>query len=173
MKIIDNYRYKRHISKLAKHGAHSYIDKSVYLGQPENIEICDYSHIQWGCHLFAEGGQIHIGEGTILAHDIQIFTRNHNYDSEDLQMVPYDNRFVQRPVFIGDYVWIGASSIVLPGVTIGDGAVIGAGAVVTKNVPKCAVVGGNPANVLKYRNIKKFDELVSADMGYIKNVKNY
>jgi maltose O-acetyltransferase len=58
---------------------------------------------------------------------------------------------VERPIVIDDDVWIGARVIILPGVHIGTGAVIGAGAVVTKDVPAYAVVGGNPARVIKMR----------------------
>ena len=57
---------------------------------------------------------------------------------------------------------------ILPGITIGDGAVIGAGSVVAHDVPKGAVVAGNPAKILKYRDINKFDELVKDGKGYIK-----
>lgn len=59
------------------------------------------------------------------------------------------------PIRIGKYVWIGANATVLPGVTIGDGAVVAAGAVVTKDVPEMAVVGGVPARMLKQINIKE------------------
>ena len=59
----------------------------------------------------------------------------------------------EKPVLIADDVWIGARVIILPGVRIGTGAVIGAGAVVTKDMPDYSVVGGNPARVLKMRKI--------------------
>ena len=72
-----------------------------------------------------------------------------------------------KPVTIEDNVWIGGKSIILPGITIHEGAVIGMGAVVTKDVPKGAVVGGNPAKILKYRNIKKYDELCSIKSFFI------
>ena len=58
----------------------------------------------------------------------------------------------KEPVYIGDDVWIGARVIILPGRKIGEGVIIGAGAVVTKDVPDYAVVGGNPAKVIKFRN---------------------
>ena len=59
-----------------------------------------------------------------------------------------------HPVNIGNDVWIGARVTILPGVKIGNGAIIGAGSVVTKDVPDFAIVGGNPARVIKYRNSK-------------------
>ena len=63
-------------------------------------------------------------------------------------------------VTIEDNVWIGAHAKICPGVTIHEGAVVGMGAVVTKDVPKCAVVGGNPAVVLKYRDKNTYKKLV-------------
>lgn len=68
-----------------------------------------------------------------------------NYYSDDIR------KSVRKPVIIGNDVWIGVNAIVLRGVVIGDGAVIGAGSVVTKDVPPYAIVGGNPAKILKYR----------------------
>lgn len=59
--------------------------------------------------------------------------------------------------------------MIMAGVTIGDGAVIGAGSIVTKNVPSCAVVGGNPARIIKYRNKEVFEKLLLDDKIYIKN----
>ncbi len=153
-------------------GNNVYIDSSVGLYSPENIEIGNNVHIQFGCRFFANGG-LKIGEGCIFAHNVQILTRNHNYDSEDLQMIPYDSRYIEKPVAIGDYCWIGARTTILPGVKIGKGAVIAACSVVTKDVPECAVVGGNPAKIIKYRNKEKFEELLSQGKGYIKCVKHY
>ncbi|MBR3611436.1 MAG: hypothetical protein IKL57_08290 [Oscillospiraceae bacterium] len=86
-------------------------------------------------------------------------------------MIPYDKRFVEKPVVIGKYVWIGARSTILPGVKIGDGAVIGAASVVTKDVPNGAVVGGNPARIIKYRNMEVYNRLLLEDKGYIKHKK--
>lgn len=97
-----------------------------------------------------------------------MMARNHLYDDVDLKSVPYDYRYKNKKVVIGNFCWIGARTTILPGVTIGDGAVIGAGSVVAHDVPKRAVVAGNPAKILKYRDISKFDELVKEGKGYIK-----
>lgn len=114
-----------------------------------------------------------IGQGTIFAHNVQVLSRNHNFDSKDLKFIPYDDRYINRKVMVGEYVWIGANALILPGVHLGDGSVIGAGAVVTKDVPAGAVVGGNPARILKYRDIDTFAMLRKSDKGYIKNNKSY
>ena len=82
-------------------------------------------------------------------------------------MIPYDKRMITKEVVIGENVWIGTNVIILPGVTIGEGAVVGAGAVVSKDVPPCAVVGGNPAKILKYRNQEKYNELKAQGKVYL------
>lgn len=114
----------------------------------------------------AEGG-ITIGSGTIISRNVEIWTSNHNYDADDLTMVPYDKRMICKPVVIGENVWIGTRVILIPGVSIGEGAVIGAGSVVTKDVPPCAVVGGNPAKILKYRNKEKYYRLKEEGKVYL------
>lgn len=158
--------------RLKSCGEKVYIDASTVLRYPENISIQNYVHIQPGCKLFGGGG-IEIGKGTILAHDIQILSQNHLYDADDLKYLPYDERVVDKPVHVGEYVWIGARVLIVPGVTIGDGAVIAAGSVVTQDVPNCAVVGGNPAQILKYRDEQIFEELRKNSRGYIELYKRY
>lgn len=95
-------------------------------------------------------------------------TSNHHYDSDDLKAIPYDGRNLLAKVTIEENVWIGANVSIVPGVTIGEGAVIAMGTVVTKDVPKYAVVGGNPAKVIKYRNIKKYNKLKTDGNIYLK-----
>lgn len=151
---------------------HVYIAPDVIIDGAENIHFSDHIHIQPGCKLFGTGG-IKIGTGTIFAHDVQILTQNHVYDRPDLECIPYDKRYDNKEVVIGEYVWIGASVIILPGVTIGDGAIIGAGSVVVKDVPEGAVVGGNPAKVLKFRDMDIFNKLKSESKGYIEKFKVY
>lgn len=175
--MFDNFlrkiRLNRKKEKMIFCGEHSFIHPSTIISCPENIKIDEYVHIQPGCHLYGEGGGIHIGKGTVFAHDIQVFARNHMYDSPNLQYIPYDKRFVEKKVVIGEYVWVGARVTILPGVNIGKGAVIGAGSVVTHNVPDYAIVGGNPAKIIKYRNVEVFEKLYFQDKGYIQNTKNY
>ena len=118
-------------------------------------------------------GGVTIDDGCIFAHDVQVLTRNHNYDSNDLEFIPYDQKYIEKPVVIGEYCWIGARVTILPGVKIGKGVVVAACSVITKDIPDYAVVGGNPARIIKYRNKEKFDELLREDKGYIKCTKHY
>ena len=95
-----------------------------------------------GCKFQDQGG-IYIGDGTLIGHNVVLATLNHaKSPSERSSMIP-------APIHIGKDVWIGSNATVLPGVTIGDGAIIAAGAVVTKNVPERTIVGGVPATVIR------------------------
>lgn len=96
-------------------------------------------------------GEVIIGDNVMMGPECIIYTRNHAYSRLDEPMCKqgFDS---QKKVVIGNDVWIGGRVIILPGVTIHDGAIIGAGAVVAKDVPPYAIVGGNPAKILKYRN---------------------
>jgi acetyltransferase-like isoleucine patch superfamily enzyme len=88
---------------------------------------------------------------------LTIFFSNHNYNSA--LSIPYDAMNVEKPVIIKDFVWCGVNVTIVPGVTVEEGAVIGAGSVVTKDVPDYAIIGGNPAKILKYRDIELFKKL--------------
>jgi maltose O-acetyltransferase len=86
----------------------------------------------------------------MMGPEVVILTMNHRFDRLDVPIRCQGNSLA-KPVVIEDDVWIGRRVVILPGVTIHRGAVIGAGAVVTKDVPEYAVAGGNPTHVLKYR----------------------
>ncbi len=114
-----------------------------------------------GCHFngmrVAGKGSVSIGNHFHSGMDCLILTSNHNYDTGEA--LPYDATHVCRHVEIEDNVWMGDKVIVVGNVHIGEGAVLAAGAVVVKDVPPCAVVGGNPARILKYRNREHYDRL--------------
>lgn len=133
----------------------------------ENIELGNDVYIGPDAYIYAQGG-IEIKNGTIIGPRITIMTSNHHYDGDDLKAIPYDGGNLLEKVTIGENVWIGANVSIVPGVTIGEGAVIAMGAVVTKDVPKYAVVGGNPAKVIKYRNIEKYNKLKADGNIYLK-----
>lgn len=84
---------------------------------------------------------VKIGNGTLIAWDCCIMDRDYHKLESDSE--------VTKPVSIGNHVWIGCNSIILKGVNIGDGAVVAAGSVVTKDVPEGALVAGNPARIIK------------------------
>lgn len=102
------------------------------------------------------GDNFHSGTGCLIISSI------HNFDFG--KKIPYDNTHIEKPVVILDNVWVGDRVIILGKVTIGEGAIIQAGAVVVKDVPAFAIVGGNPAQVFKTRNIEHYNELKSKQM---------
>ena len=95
-------------------------------------------------------GKVIIGDDVMMGPNVCIFTRNHEFYDCNTPMC-MQGFSQQKPVTISDDVWIGANVIILPGVTVGKGAILGAGSVVTKSVPDYAIVGGNPAKVIKCR----------------------
>ncbi len=90
----------------------------------------------------------------MMGPEVMIFTSNHRFDRIDIPMICQE-REEPKKVVIGDDVWIGARVIILSGVRVGNGVVIGAGSVVTHDVPDYAVVCGVPAKVIRYRNGKE------------------
>ncbi len=102
-------------------------------------------------------GQCKIGDWFHSGTDILILTDNHNYMSAS--KIPYDERIICKDVVIDDFVWIGTRVTILPGVHIGEGAIIQAGAVVVKDIPAYSIAGGNPATVFKYRDVEHFERL--------------
>lgn len=101
-------------------------------------------------------GKVTIGDYFHSGKEILLLTSNHNYEGT---AIPYDNTYITKDIYIGDNVWIGTKVIILGGVTIGEGAIIQAGSVVVKDVPKYGMVGGSPASVFKYRDIEHYKKL--------------
>ena len=89
-------------------------------------------------------GTLTIGNAVSVSEDVKILTASHDLDTPDFKLM-------LKPVIIKDWVWIGANAIVLPGVTLHEGAVIGAGSVVTRDVAPYTVVAGNPAKFIRCR----------------------
>ena len=95
-------------------------------------------------------GQVIIGDNVMIGPELMCYTTNHQTERTDIPMI--EQGFAKmKPIVIGNDVWIGSRVIILGGVRVGDGAVIGAGAVVTHDVPEYSIVGGNPAKVIKNR----------------------
>ena len=109
----------------------------------KNITVGKNVFINSGCRFQDQGG-ITIGDGTLIGHNVVLATLNHGIAPDER------HDLFPAPIHIGRNVWIGANATVLPGVTIGDNAVIAAAAVVTKNVPANVVVAGVPAKVIRF-----------------------
>lgn len=114
--------------------------------QPKNVSIGEDTII--GDHAFLDGrAPLRIGDHVDIASEVMIYNSEHNIESEDFHAT-------EAPVEIDDYVFIGPRAIVLPGVRVGKGAIVGAGAVVTKDVEPFSIVGGVPAEKIGERKNK-------------------
>lgn len=102
-------------------------------------------------------GPVTIGKGVAIAEGTIIYSQVHDYDTGD--DLPFGKYFTYPEIRIDDYVWIGLYSIILPGAHIGEGAIVQAGSVVMGEVPPCAIVGGNPAKVIGYRDFDHYNKL--------------
>ncbi|HAX73748.1 MAG TPA: acetyltransferase [Firmicutes bacterium] len=108
----------------------------------KNMTIGNDVFINSGCHFQDQGGII-IGDGVLIGHNVVLATLNHDVNPRKRSTLH------PAPITIGNHVWIGSNATVLPGVKIGNGAIIAAGAVVAKDVPDNVIVGGVPAKVIK------------------------
>lgn len=129
------------------------IEDNAFFGLGNTIEIGDNSGIGKNAYItnIGGGGEVKIGKNVMMAPDVVILTKMHSYKRIDIPML-YQNTYSKK-VIIEDDVWIGIRSIIMPGVKIGKGSIIGAGAVVTKDVPPYSIVGGVPAKIIKKREI--------------------
>jgi len=116
----------------------------IYLGDGTML---NHNNILWAGKQKAE---IRIGKNVILGPNVQIIAFNHEFSDSSLLIV--DQGYREANIIIGENVWIGAGSIILPGVTVGDNTIIGAGSVVTKTMPPNSICVGNPAKVIKRRS---------------------
>lgn len=132
----------------------------------EKLIIGKNVRVGMNCYFHALGG-IKIGDNTILSRNITIYSANHNFENDDF--VPYDNKYNLKEVIIGNGVWIGMNVSIIPGITIGDGAIIAMGSIVTKNVGKGEIVGNPSIRVLKNRgSLSKFYESQNQGLIYSK-----
>src|SRR5690606_4786826 len=112
-----------------------------------------------GCKVFGRG-VVRFGNNFHSASGLKILTSFHNYKGKK---IPYDETVIVKDVTIGDNVWIGMDVLILGGVTIGEGAIIQAGSVVSQSIPALSIAGGNPAKPFKQRDKERYDELKAAN----------
>ncbi|WP_277604679.1 DapH/DapD/GlmU-related protein [Pelomonas sp. CA6] len=141
---------------LARLGPGSMIDYQCYFRYPWKISIGAATSINRGCEFYGSmmdgSARIRVGDHVALGPRVRVLSAGHDYRELDL---PDTSASVE----IGNHVWVGAGSTILPGVTIGEGAVVAAASVVTRDVPPYTVVAGCPARVLKQRKLHGHDPL--------------
>ncbi|MGR0306248.1 acyltransferase [Acinetobacter beijerinckii] len=123
-----------------------YPDIWIFTGR--KLILGDDVDLATGVLITTDGG-VSIGDRTLVGYGTKILSSNHNVPKLPDRI--FDSGHTKAPVMIGNDAWLGANCIILPGVTIGDGAVVAAGSVVTKDVPANVFVGGIPAKIIKER----------------------
>ncbi|MGA2962919.1 MAG: acyltransferase [Candidatus Korobacteraceae bacterium] len=135
------------VARLARNcGDNVSVFEGVYLFELENMSIGNNVSIHQMCYISAAGG-VSIGDGVAIAHGSSIMSTEHNYSDPSLPIIDQGGRYAQ--VTLSNDVWIGAGVRILAGVSVGEHSVIGAGAVVTRDVLAFSVAAGVPARVIR------------------------
>ena len=162
------YKIKQYFRKIGfRYIGKNVIIKKGYFANKSQISISSNSYIGPNAYWDGKGGII-IHSNVIIGPRSTFWTYNHNYKSEEF--LPYDSVDILKPIEIKSNVWIGLNVSINPGVTIGEGAIIAMGSVVTSNIPPLAIVGGNPATIIKYREKKLYERVKSKNnFSYLEN----
>lgn len=135
-----------------KFGKNITISNKVNIGSFQLLEIHDDVSIMSNVILgYAIGGKIILQQGALIGHDVTFVNNMHEFKDKNKPIQEQGYKLPHQNITIGKNVWIGTRAIILPGVTIGDYSIIGAGAVVTKNISANAIAAGVPAKVIKKR----------------------
>jgi len=141
------FRWRALLLKLlgAKIGQKVHIYNSATIYFPWNLEIGDWSAIGEDALIY-NLGQVKIGTYTTISQRSHLCAGTHDYSRPDLPLI-------KTPIMVGDNVWVCADAFIGPGVTVGDNSIVGARAVVTKDVDHSTIVAGNPARFVKHREM--------------------
>ncbi len=154
MRKLYTFRVRRSVGKCGK----DLMVSRLSHGFNTNVSLGDHVNFN-GCRIIGTG-RVEIGSYFHSGMDLVLITEDHNW--ENAEAIPYDHKRVEKPIVIKDFVWAGHGVTIIGGITIGEGAILAAGSVVVKDVPDMAIVGGNPAKVIKMRNHTRFLALKTA-----------
>ncbi len=144
VKVFSAFKYSIHIGKNVKIGKGTVISNYEMDGQ---VHIGDGTSIGWYNNFYCQGG-LEIGRNVLFASNVCILTSNHKHSNVNIPIKDQGSSYA--PVRIGDDSWIGYNVIILPGVSIGKHTVIGAGSIVTHDMPNNAICAGNPCRLLHH-----------------------
>ena len=141
--------------RLTSYGEHLGINSLSIISRKAKVIVGNYVNFN-GVRIIG-GGKVFIGNYFHSGKNLKIMLGSHDFDHGCA--IPYGNEETSKIVNVGDFVWIGQDVTISGNVTIGEGAVVAIGSVVVKDVPPFAIVGGNPARVIKYRDIEHYNRL--------------
>lgn len=122
-----------------------------------DVKLVIGSHAGFNGFTATGWGGVKIGSYFHSGTNVKIMLGSHDYDHGE--KIPYGKAYTSKQVVIDDYVWLGSDVIISGNIHIGEGAIVAIGSVVVKDVPPYAIVGGNPAKIIKYRDIEHFEKL--------------
>ncbi|MFC0262676.1 sugar O-acetyltransferase [Fontibacter flavus] len=137
-------------SLLGEKGDGVWIEAPFFCDYGENIRLGKNTFLNFNC-LLLDCNLISIGKNGLIGPNVQIYTAAHPIAAQDRIVADPEERYLtySKPVSIGDNVWIGGNTLIMPGVTIGENVTIGAGSVVTKDIPDNCLALGNPCRVVR------------------------
>lgn len=137
-------------------GKHVGISSFCPISSAAQVFVGDYFHSN-GIRVMGVGKLI-IGKHFHSGQNCKIMLGSHDYDHGEA--IPYGTKFTYKSIVIGDFVWLGTDVTLCGNINIGNGVIIAIGSVVVKDVPDYAIVGGNPAKIIGYRDIEHFNQLL-------------
>jgi len=133
---------------LSECGTGVVVKDRCYFGNGKNLHVGSYSQLGQNCRL---QGQVVLGNHVMMGPDVVIMGITHDVSRIDIPMNTPDLPTIEKPVKVGNDVWLGTRVILMPGVEIGDHSIVGAGAVVTKSFPAYSIIAGVPAKIIGTR----------------------
>ena len=135
------------VLKIMPYDKNSKFENGIYISDAKKLRLG--THVRINEHVFLNG-EITIGDYVLIAPNVAIYTKSHIHDAIDVPIVS-SGTSESKKVVLENNCWLGRNVVVLPGITIGEGAIVGACSVVTKDVAPFTIVGGVPAKLIRHR----------------------